>query len=156
MVTTENLNTSNEINKKTNRQSNFELLRIFSMILILASHWGWIFLKVDINSLSRSRQVFYNLFRSCGQVGVVLFVLISGYFMCTKKFNIMGIIKLFTQIVCLNLIALLAAFIFSKTVNEYNFSFSLPTLINLLFPLQGGYWFVLFYSFSFVILNAIS
>ena len=133
------------------RQSNFELLRIIAMFLIIASHWGWIFLKVDIGSLPVSTRFFYTIFRSFGQVGVVLFVLISGYFMCTKKFDVMGIIKLFMQIVVLNIIALLFSFVFSKIIPNYEFNFTLENLFCMFLPLESGFWFVNAYTILFLL-----
>ena len=46
----------NNTNNKMTRKSNFELLRILAMLLIIASHWGWLSLKIDINS-----KIVYNL-----------------------------------------------------------------------------------------------
>lgn len=91
---------------KAARQSNFELLRILAMLMVVASHWGW-WSHAYPNALQDSTQYWFHFyFRTFGQVGVVLFVLISGYFMCKNQFKILSLIRLMAQIFCIILFLL--------------------------------------------------
>lgn len=87
-------------NNSNQRKSNFELLRIIAMLMILYVHciyYGFIFypqISDNINQLKGINYYFFYFFKAFGQVGVTLFVLISSYFLCTKKFNIKSYLKL--------------------------------------------------------------
>ena len=63
------------------RDSRFEILRILSMIFIVSYHYtiygGW----HDFDSVK------VQFFRPFGQVGVALFVMITGYFLANKEIN---------------------------------------------------------------------
>ncbi len=70
--------------KNAQRQSNFELLRIFAMLGIIATHFvyhGGFRFASDTITVNRLYQQF--LFTG-GNLGVNLFVLISGYFLVTS------------------------------------------------------------------------
>ena len=77
---------SNTNVKKNLRQSNIELLRIVSILLIISFHYvfksGYVFETLNLNSFIV--KVFY-LF---GEFGTNLFFLITGYFMVDGKFSI--------------------------------------------------------------------
>ncbi len=73
------------------RSSNFELLRIFSMLMIVASHYayfGVMHIGETDASLWLSGSLAHKLF-SCflqmGELGVALFFMISGYFLIEKS-----------------------------------------------------------------------
>lgn len=77
---------------KKERYSNFELLRIISMLLILSYHFslygGWTF----SNTMSVNRA--FILFLSLGgKLGVNIFVLISGYFLVNSRFKLQRLLK---------------------------------------------------------------
>lgn len=63
------------------RDSRFELVRIISMIMIVAYHYtmygNWN--KESFNTVK------IQFFRPWGQVGVALFVMITGYFLANRK-----------------------------------------------------------------------
>lgn len=68
------------------RKSNFELLRIVSMFLILMSHADDIFgLAYLYNTTLGVMRIITDLFDWGGQVGVGCFVMLSGYFMVERK-----------------------------------------------------------------------
>lgn len=85
---------SSKIMEKTNiRKSNIELLRIIMMFLIVAHHYvinsglmdafdAGIASKASINYL------FLSLWGMWGKAGINVFILISGYFMCTSSLTI--------------------------------------------------------------------
>lgn len=80
------------------RSSNFELLRIISMLMIVASHYvyfGVMRIGESDASLWLSGSLAHKLF-SCflllGELGVALFFMISGYFLIEKnKFSVFKI-----------------------------------------------------------------
>ena len=70
---------------KAKRQSNFELLRIISMILIIAHHYA-IHGGFELSKQAFSAQLFFlQVLSYGGKLGVNLFVLISGYFLVTSR-----------------------------------------------------------------------
>ena len=86
---------------KTIRKSNFELLRILAMLMIVIFHiakHGDIVGQYKYIPLSINKTWIYIL-RAFGKLGVNIFVLISGYFLISKtKIKISRIIKLWLQI----------------------------------------------------------
>lgn len=62
---------------KSKRNSSIELLRIFSILLIVASHFAQ---HSGLISLSGKNKWLINIFLSLGQIGVAFFFLITGYF----------------------------------------------------------------------------
>ncbi len=79
---------------KRHRQSNIELLRIISMILIVAHHFS-VHGGFDFSSTSFSVNRLYIQFLAMGgKIGVDIFVIISGYFLITSnKINIAKVLK---------------------------------------------------------------
>lgn len=64
------------------RQSNFEVLRIFAIFMIVCFHFalkgGWDFKAGSVLCFEK------NVFLILGELGVNIFMLITGYFMCEK------------------------------------------------------------------------
>lgn len=78
------------------RQSNLELLRIFSMFLIVMHHFsvhGGIPLVLENQSISPNL-VLGQFFYCFGKVGVNLFVMITGYFLITRLGRLSSFLKL--------------------------------------------------------------
>lgn len=78
----------NEAKTALKRSLNFELLRILAMLMIVASHatqhsgsgdWALISGKFSLNVFATY------LFGTYGQTGVILFVIISSWFLCTSN-----------------------------------------------------------------------
>ena len=79
------------------RQSNIELLRIISMILIIMHHFsvhGCFPFTPDLTF----NKVFLQVFGLGGKAGVVAFVMITGYFMVSSSFKLHKFVKLVGQI----------------------------------------------------------
>lgn len=78
------------------RSSNFELLRIVAMLFIISFHYvyksGYIFDSLTIHS------VIIKSFYFLGELGVNLFILITGYFQVKGKFSIEKLIKLILEV----------------------------------------------------------
>lgn len=122
------------------RDSRFEALRIFSMFLIIIYHYS---LYGNWKHLASSNQFAIPL----GQIGVCLFVFISGYFLSGEKFvlkkQIKRICKLWIWVLTYSWIILGITYIFK--INRI----SLKLLVYSIFPiLFNYYWFVT----SFIVL----
>ena len=95
------------------RSSNLELLRIISMFLIVMHHYavhgGFQLLEKDL-SLNK---IIIQILSGGGQLGVNLFILISGYFLIDSEFKINKLLKLIFETFFYSVIILL--FIVSKS-----------------------------------------
>ena len=71
---------------KKERQSGIELLRIVAMMLIIVHHliMSTCGSKIDY-PFSGGRGILFAGFCGFGKVGVAIFFLITGYFLCGKK-----------------------------------------------------------------------
>lgn len=78
---------------KQERDSRFELLRIVSMIFIICGHYAYHGFSNDFDVYSRSMKSSILFTSIGGQVGVNIFVMISGYFGIDNKINIKDKIK---------------------------------------------------------------
>ncbi|MBQ7351681.1 MAG: acyltransferase [Clostridia bacterium] len=132
------------------RKSNFELLRIFAMFLIVASHWGYMTNGVDMQVATQSNYLFYAMFRSFGQVGVTLFIFISGYFLCKSKFKINSFVRLLCQQIFYVLLTFGIACIIRPILYGEDF-FTFNNLLKSLTIFSGNYWFLAFYYIIFLI-----
>jgi len=119
---------SNLINK---RDSNFELLRIITMFVIVAHHYvvnsGLMDLITKENVLS-GHSIFYLLFGFGGKMGINVFVLITGYFMCKSQISVRKYVKILVEILFYNVVIY---FIFLLT--GYT-TFSVKDLIKTIIP----------------------
>ena len=86
------------------RQSNFEVLRIFSMLLIvfhhLCQHGLWFPIGTDLSANLFLSQCFYSW---TGQLGNWLFILTSGYFVSKSEFSWKKVFKIWFQIFSISL-----------------------------------------------------
>lgn len=108
-----------KINSKL-RNSSFELLRIISMLLIVAHHFA-VHGKFYLTSSFSKNIFFLQSLSMFGKLGVNLFVLISGYFSCMHphiKFS--KIIKLELEVI---FYSSLIGIIFYKFFPSSDFSF---------------------------------
>lgn len=122
------------------RDSRFESLRIFAMFLIVLSHysletcWG----VKELTNWEYLRTLFFQPF---GQIGVDLFVMISGYFLSAKERSISSMvmkdIKLWFKVFYYSIIMLLIVILISPS------SITKETLLAGIFPITfNGYWFI--------------
>lgn len=79
------------INRQTgHRESNIELFRIISMLLIVAHHYvmnsGISELMLDNQLVFKS--IFFYLSGAWGKTAINCFVMITGYFMCTSRITL--------------------------------------------------------------------
>lgn len=119
------------------RKSNIELLRIISMIMIIAHHIA-VHSGFDFASGSVTLNELWILFlRIGGKIGVNVFVLISGYFLINAKTLKTGkLLKLWLQIFTYS------ALIYGVLVICGAESFGIKALINNCLPITfSGWWF---------------
>lgn len=105
----------NESNRMK-RKSNFELLRIISMIFILFHHFYYSYIKLDYTNISGNQltcQVLYSL----GKIGVIIFILITGYFMVNSRFKIKKVLELYFEMIFYSW-SILAIYIYIYTENK--------------------------------------
>lgn len=114
------------------RQSNFELLRIISMILIIMHHFavhsGFPQGGGTINDY------IVRFFAIGGKLGVNIFVLISGYFLVDSNFKFKKLLKLIIQLLFYSIIITLI-FLCCKKV-----SLSEQLVLKTLFPASSSAW----------------
>ena len=129
------------------RQSNFELLRIFAMLMIVAHHLsvhGKLGFAADTVTFNR---LWMQFLRSGGKLGVDIFVLISGWFMIAeRKLRVGKIVRLWVQILTYSVILFA---VFTATGVE---SFTWKELRNRCLPvIYEHWWFVSVYFVMFLI-----
>lgn len=119
------------------RKGNIELLRVISMLIIIIFHfsdWGGL-LYID-NNINRLFGQFINI---GGNLGVNLFVLISGYFLVNSKFKVKKIIKIILEVWTYSVgIAIIASILGIEKNNILFIQSFLPISYNL-------YWFATTY-----------
>ena len=82
------------------RQSNIELFRIITMLLIVAHHYV---VNSGLMELIGSqpfcaKSLFYYVFGAWGKAGINGFVLITGYFMCRSEISVRKYLKLYLEV----------------------------------------------------------
>ena len=126
------------------RNVNIEFLRILSMLLIVYHHFnvhsGW-----DFPSTFSKRAYMIQTIGSFGKIGVIIFILITGYFMNKGSFHLKKLFYLSNNIRFYTIFALGIGFLFNGRID-------LSSGIRSLFPIIfQQYWFVT----SYVILIAL-
>lgn len=129
------------------RQTNFELMRVIAMIMVIMLHalgHGGVLEQYEFDSVG---YIFMWFIETLSYVSVNLFVLITGYFMINSNFKISRVIKLAVQVEFYSLICLIIAKFALR--QETNFE----DIVRAVFPLTGGiYWF----ASSYAVLIALS
>jgi len=119
---------------KRERNSSIELLRIIAMIFIVMSHSS---VHGDFPNVA-SHVLLNNYFLDwlvLGNLGVDIFVMISGYFLSTKEFKIQSVTKLLAQVWFFSCLCLAIYILAGNTVSfKELITAILPTIFN-------QYWF---------------
>jgi len=124
------------------RESNMELLRIISMIFIiffhLISNSNFQYEELNVNNLFIKSGVFF------GELGVNLFILITGYYLCKSKPSFKKIVLLLFEVFFYNLLN----YFIGYKVGYIN---SLKEL-SMIFPvITGKYWFITAYLLIYML-----
>ena len=129
------------------RQSNFELLRILSIMLIIFHHFSLYYNSTFnfSNEITMNRLII-QFFSIGGKIGVIIFILISGYFMINQKFKITKFIKIILQILTYCTFGIIFHMLFNdKALNILQF-------MQLLFlNFFNNYWFILPYLIVYLL-----
>lgn len=119
------------------RNSNIELLRIIAIILVVFSHFcyhgaGHILPNMEFGINRFILEAF-----TLGNIGIVLFMLITGYFLIdSNKLNIEKILKLILQVLFYSVLIYIMLVLLNFE------SFSIKNMIHSLLPITyKGYWF---------------
>lgn len=132
----DNINLNNT-SVKTTRDSNIELLRIITMIMIILHHLSL------FTNLKYDRPILYSIIVPLGKLGVSIFAIISGYFTINKKFSIKKLLSFYIQVW---FFSVTLGWITSLVLPGYEFKprFFFPVSI-------GVYWFVNAYIVMYVL-----
>lgn len=123
---------------KSKRNSSLELLRIISMVLIVAHHYA--IHGFDRNLLDYNyNKYIIDFFIIGGKLGVNCFVLISAYFMIESKITLKKLMKLWTEIWSYSIVILIIFYIWLVPDNFISFK----VIIKNIFPVvYSQYWFM--------------
>lgn len=86
--------------KGSERYSNLELLRIICMLAVIASHYvvnSGVEKLYDFSNITQN-MLFLQLWGMWGKTAINVFVLISGYFMCTSQLNVKRFAKIYLEL----------------------------------------------------------
>lgn len=132
------------------RKSNFELLRIVSILMIITIHYLLFMMDGDFSNLNKEYLNYHIVIfvESFCIIGVNLFVLISAYFMIDKKFiNIKKVVLLIFNTIFYGVI------LFLIEVKVGNIDFSIKKLIASIGSslIYNEYWFIKIYIVLFIL-----
>jgi len=133
------------------RNSNFELMRIVSMLLIVIWH---IIMHGHVieNCTNPAIKILLEIVMFSIIIHVNSFVLLSGYFQSKSKFKLSKFLKIFLQVIFYSLIILIIS-IKINWIKEYN----IVTFINNgLLSALNNYWFIKMYLVTYVLSDYIN
>lgn len=119
-----------KVELKVVRSSNLELLRIIAMLAIVSTHYNYCISDDLMWEYKDQQGVFHWMLSSYGKTGINIFMLISGYFMCTKEITLNKYIKLLAQIYFYNIL-IGTIFIISGDI-----PLSMKSLFDIVFPFR--------------------
>ena len=145
---TEDLVEANQPLVKKKRESNLELFRIITMLLIIANHYvvnSGLTNLMDENPLS-GQSIFLYFFGAWGKTGINCFVLITGYFMCKSHITLKKFLKLLFEVLFYQIL-----FYLIFLISGYS-EFSFTELIKAILPIKSvaygfGSCYLLFFLF---------
>ncbi len=127
------------------RKSNFELLRIISMILIVCHHYtehGGVDFTSPIIIINKC---FLQVMRYGGKMGVNLFILISAYFLIDSSFKVKKILKIWIQVSFYSVSIMVIYVIMGNKLNG-------TSIIKSIFPIiYNEYWFATTYFIMYIL-----
>lgn len=140
------------------RDLRFEILRIIAMLIIIASHAAWhlswmLHAYSEMDVTPNFTVASYYTVGQWGQIGVVIFFMITGYFLYSKKFTMKRIMKTVLQVFLYSITVLLATLVAMRLVGapeyikaEFTGDLLLPTMLHTVLPiLTNAYWFMTAY-----------
>jgi hypothetical protein len=130
------------------RNSNFELLRIVCMFMIIAYHYS---IHGNDSTIFKSdfslNQAVAIIFGSWGLLGVNCFLFISAYFLLdAKRFSSKKLIKLLFQTISYSIS--MAVLLYAGGVVKFNFTDMYQSILS---PFFNQYWFVTAYCMLYIL-----
>ena len=133
-----------EIEKKV-RESNFELMRIISMFMIVA--WHVIICGVGLTYIRETLALSFDVIKAIFVVHVNSFVLITGYFQSNSKFSLKKVWNLIATSWFYRIVAVIVALALSLTTLT-----NLEILNNIfILPLGHEHWFIHYYILLYLV-----
>lgn len=124
------------------RESNMELLRIVSMLLIIIFHYvfnsNFQYSELTINNL---------LIESCwflGELGVNVFILITGYYLCKSSFSLKKIILIICEVFFYNILNVIIGIRIGAISSFGDIGYVFPIMTE-------KYWFITSYLLIYVL-----
>ena len=134
------------ISNNISRSSNLELLRILSMILIIMHHYSVHGGFSLIDQTLTINKLFVQILSLGGKIGVVCFILITGYFMINSSFKFKKLLKLVLEVWFYSIGIMVIFYLFGLA------EFNTVTFFTCLFPLSHSlYWFVTTYVVHYLL-----
>ena len=148
---------------ENNRSSNYELLRIFAMLMIVACHYSCHgirhCLNPEMSDLWQDGIQLHKFFTSFlingGGIGNGIFFMLTGFFMCDKEYKIRRILKLLAQVYFYSFLTLFA-WALIRILHIYDFPelskiSQMMFFINAMIPItSGAWWFIQTYCVLFL------
>lgn len=132
------------------RNSNLEILRIISMILILFHHFYYNNINLDYSNLTIN-QFIVQFLSSAGKIGVNCFILITGYFMIESKFKMKKLLKLYGQILFYSIVGVILS------VMLFDTNIGIKDLVKSVLPISyNNWWFMTTYIIVYLLSNYIN
>ncbi|MBQ8177222.1 MAG: acyltransferase family protein [Oscillospiraceae bacterium] len=135
----------------TKRQSNFELLRIVAMLMIVFFHFSVHGENAFISDNVSFNEVWANILGFGGKLGVNIFVFISGYFMIeSENTKPSKVINMWLQLFFYSVVCFIAAIIFFP---QGEYELGMKSIIKAAFPVSYSSWwfatqYIILYIFS--------
>lgn len=125
---------------KTNKNLNLELLRIVAMLLIIIGHTIGHTHLLDAISPRTINYYLVSLLQIISYPATNIYVMISGYLLCDKRFNTKRIALIWIQVFFYSLLLFLATVLIGAE------PFSIISFIKVILPISGNqYWFARVY-----------
>lgn len=134
-------------NKNKIRESNFELLRIVAMFIIIMSHCDEIFglSTLYMNTLGANK-IITDLLHIGGQIGVGCFLLISAYFLVDQKFSLKRLLRVIGEVLFYNITIYLIWLIKHSINGDLVKNIAIEKAVYSFLPITfTQYWFVTAY-----------
>lgn len=147
MLNNANINKTKITSSKEIRLSNIEILRFFSILLVVlhhvAIHTNW------TEGLSTSFELLRYAMVLSGKVGVDLFIIISGYLMINSRAKLSSLLRTVSETIVFSLLMYLVTILLKVNGTV----FSTPYFFKRLFPIIfSDYWFVTAFAFMYILL----
>ena len=121
------------------------MLRILAILLITTVHYINYSKIMDNNVLTTANRIFLAFFDSLRVAGVNIFVLITGFFQCTKKPNLTKIFDLWMRVVTISVLLLVFSALFLKNI-------TISAILKSFLPITTvHYWFFVTYVLLYFI-----